>query len=574
MLEKAAHPCLVLDPALTILSANAPGGIWLGQAEVTGRALAEVLAARPEAEPAIAAARQAIVARQPGAVVLPAPPAAGDRALTLLTTPLFAPDGAVALLFQQLIDVPAAARSDPAWPGAPVPSPRAAGLRLAEMFAQAPGFMALLQGPEHRFELVNPTYMQLIGHRDVIGRTVAEALPDAERQGYTDLLDQVYSTGQAFSSRSARYAVQAEPGGPVRERDVDFVFQPIRDEAGAVTGIFVEGMDVTDKRLAEAALHEAEDRYRALVENVDVGICVIEMIFDDQGRPCDYLFIDANPALEQQSGLRNVIGRRMRDMSPQHEQHWFDIYGRVAVTGVPAHFEQGAAHLGGRWFDVHAVRIGDPAQARVAVLFSDITHRKREEQQAAMLSAEISHRLKNSLAVVQAIASQTLRSVPDRAVVTTFTRRLQALSAAHQLLLQQSWSSAPIREVVQSALTTLDRIERFDIAGPQIDLDPQVTLSLSLLLHELATNAMKYGALSVAEGRVAVGWRLEGAADSPDMIFEWRETGGPSVRAPDRLGFGSRLIQMGLGGVGEVAIDYPPIGVVVRIRAPLSQLQS
>jgi diguanylate cyclase (GGDEF)-like protein/PAS domain S-box-containing protein len=126
--------------------------------------------------------------------------------------------------------------------------------RLAQLFDCGPSFMAMLQGPEHRFEFVNASYLTLIGGRDVLGKTVAEALPEAADQGYLDLLNQVYSTGIAFSSTGSKYDVQAVPGGPTESRYLDFVYQPITDGQGKVTGIFVEGVDVTGWRKAETDL--------------------------------------------------------------------------------------------------------------------------------------------------------------------------------------------------------------------------------------------------------------------------------------------------------------------------------
>ena len=137
--------------------------------------------------------------------------------------------------------------------------------RLAQMFEQAPTFMALLRGPEHRFERVNPGYVRLVGGRDVVGRTVAEALPDAVAQGFLALLDRVQRTAEPFEATGHRYAVQAVPGGPVEERFVDFVFQPIRDADGAVTGIFVEGADVTERA-------RAGERLALAVEATGIGI--------------------------------------------------------------------------------------------------------------------------------------------------------------------------------------------------------------------------------------------------------------------------------------------------------------
>jgi len=138
---------------------------------------------------------------------------------------------------------------------------RAQSVSLEQMFEQAPSFIALLSGSEHRFVLANAAYQRVIDHRAVIGRTVAEALPDAAAQGYVDLLDEVHRSGRAHKATGARFDVQALPGGPVHERYLDFVYQPITDSLGAVTGIFVEGHDVTERTLAEAALLENEARH-------------------------------------------------------------------------------------------------------------------------------------------------------------------------------------------------------------------------------------------------------------------------------------------------------------------------
>ena len=135
--------------------------------------------------------------------------------------------------------------------------------RLAQLFEQAPSFMTVLRGPEHRFELANPAYLELVGNRALIGKTVAEALPETVEQGYIELLDQVFATGQAFVARSARYTQSPKQPGS-RERFLDFVYQPIKDDAGQVTGIFVEGADVTERAEADAALRASETRFRAL----------------------------------------------------------------------------------------------------------------------------------------------------------------------------------------------------------------------------------------------------------------------------------------------------------------------
>ncbi len=150
--------------------------------------------------------------------------------------------------------------------------------RLTKMFAQAPGFMAVLRGREHRFELANPSYIRLVGHRPVVGRTVAEALLEVVAQGYLDLLNRVFDSGEAYTANAAAFAAQAAPGGPVAERFVDFVFQPIRNDDGRVTGIFVEGSDETDRTRGEAALRASEARSRQILDSaIDCAIVATDL---------------------------------------------------------------------------------------------------------------------------------------------------------------------------------------------------------------------------------------------------------------------------------------------------------
>ncbi len=144
-------------------------------------------------------------------------------------------------------------------------------------------------------------------------------------------------------------------------------------------GLAVYFRNVTDRKRVEARLRASEERYRTLFDLMDEGFCVIEVIFDPAGRPFDYRFLEMNPAFEQQTGLANVIGGTIREFVPGHDDHWFEIYGKVAVTGEAVRIVHEAKALG-RWFDVSAFRIGDPASRKVAVLFDDITDRVRAEQ--------------------------------------------------------------------------------------------------------------------------------------------------------------------------------------------------
>lgn len=159
----------------------------------------------------------------------------------------------------------------------------------------------------------------------------------------------------------------------------------------------------TERRAVEMALGRSEARYRTLFEAIDVGFCIVEVEFDAAQKAVDYRFTEINPAFEKQTGLRDAAGRWMRDLAPAHEQYWFDTYGQVARTGDPVKFEKDAAALG-RWFDVNAFRVGDPGSYRVAILFNDITERKRTEE-LLRASTERLHELVGTLDLAPVMVS-------------------------------------------------------------------------------------------------------------------------------------------------------------------------
>ena len=161
--------------------------------------------------------------------------------------------------------------------------------------------------------------------------------------------------------------------------------RPYRTVEDRIDGTVVSFVDITARRRAEAALRESEEQYRVLFDSIDEGFCTIEMLFDAQGKAFDYRFLHVNAAFERQTGLARVVGATVRDMVPAHEEHWFEIFGAIALTGEPARFDNRADALG-RWFDVYAFRIGKPEQRRVAVLFRDVLERKRVE--AALRKSE------------------------------------------------------------------------------------------------------------------------------------------------------------------------------------------
>jgi two-component sensor histidine kinase/PAS domain-containing protein len=198
--------------------------------------------------------------------------------------------------------------------------------------------------------------------------------------------------------------------------------------------------------------------------------------------------------------------------------------------------------------------------------------RRRAEAQQDVLNGEIAHRLKNTLSMVQAIASQTLRHLDDDDAIDGFMNRLQALGTAHDALTAGHWQATPLEPVVQGVLDNLGITERCAVSGPTVKLGARAALSTSLLIHELATNAIKYGALSVLAGKVTVEWRVVGD-DDQRVVLEWRESDGPDVIEPSRKGFGSKLIRLGLAGTGGAVIRYDKLGFVGSFEARLDDVE-
>ncbi len=205
----------------------------------------------------------------------------------------------------------------------------------------------------------------------------------------------------------------------------------------------------------------------------------------------------------------------------------------------------------------------------------DVTERKRWEDHQRLLINELNHRVKNTLAIVQGLAQQSLRAdASPEAAFARFEARLTALAAAHSLLTRSNWEDAALDQVARSAVEAAvgDDLRRVTISGPQVSVRPQTAVALSLALHELCTNAVKHGALTRAEGRVELTWSL--AREAPRILeMIWRESGGPDVKRPTGKGFGRRLLEQGLARElgGSVELAFEPEGVVCTIRAPLPE---
>ena len=167
-----------------------------------------------------------------------------------------------------------------------------------------------------------------------------------------------------------------------------------------------QAADLIERQQAEEALKKTEVDYRTLFNSIDEGFCIFEMIFDSHGRAVDYRFLKVNPAFERHTGLCDAVGKTMREFAPAHEEHWFEIYGRVAMTGEPVRFERPASQLGGQWFDLYAFRVGEPEQRQVAVVFNNITSRKRADEELRQARDELEERVEQRTMELRAQADQ------------------------------------------------------------------------------------------------------------------------------------------------------------------------
>lgn len=323
-------------------------------------------------------------------------------------------------------------------------------------------------------------------------------------------------------------------------------------------------LDVSDVKAAEAAQAENEARMRAIVEAAADGIVTI----DERG-----LVEGFNPAAERMFGFRaeEIVGQDVRRLMPG------GLEARAAGAAGAAVEIEGRRKDGGTFpmeLSVGEAQVGD--RRVFAGVVRDATERKRAEERSRLLIAELSHRVKNTLATVRSIVAQTLRtSATPEAFRDALDARLAALSHTHELLSRSEWRGASLRESVDAELGPHlgSGDPRVTLEGEDVLLGPRAALSIRMALHELATNAAKHGALSVATGRLSVTWDVLPREDGGTRLrLRWSESGGPSVRPPDRRGFGSRLIERGVAHElgGEARLEFDPSGVRCELDVPLT----
>ncbi|XHC13457.1 PAS domain-containing protein [Labrenzia sp. ac12] len=405
---------------------------------------------------------------------------------------------------------------------------------------------------------------------EVIGCTDQDLLPEETAAELEPVKRQVMETGETASTY---FALDSEETGTV---SLDLIVHPTRDSSGEIDGVLCTAIDMTEKNLYEirlaslaSQLAEANRRFEKALDGS------LTTVFE-QDLDLKYIHV-VNPSPGFKPDF--FIGKSDDELFPEEDQlKLIPVKKKVLETGESAVIEFDMDMNGvNRSYNMRMEPSRDK-EGRIAGLIGisiDLTHKRENERQMHLVMRELTHRSKNLLAVIQAMARQTAaRSDNTEEFVESFAARLQAMAASHDLLVSQSWYGADLKELVLAHLA-----QSIDPGSPQIEIegDPHsitadAAQNLGLALHELTTNAAKYGALSVLGGKLSVSWTT---VDGKIRLV-WKERGGPEVVPPRRNGFGRMLLERLVGPAldGDVNIDFAPEGVSCVIEFPVRKTTS
>jgi PAS domain S-box-containing protein len=445
---------------------------------------------------------------------------------------------------------------------------------FADLFDNAPGLVVVLAGPDHVIEYANPAYCEFAGRVDLVGQRYRDARPGPTLQATLDRLDRVFRSGEAFIGRALPSTVP-RPDGTSEVRYFDYVYQPLVGADGRTEGIIGQAQDVTERVLAHQALAATEERLELAVRASAIGVWewrldTNAMIYSAEARvicgfdPDEPVTLDMVvaathpedlPQTMAQSGrardpaIRDTAPYEYRIVRPDGVQRWVLANGRAV-------FEESAS--------------GETVATRYVGTILDITERKLAEERTVLLAHEVDHRARNLMSVIQGtVRLSSANSARD--LRKGLTGRINALARAHQLLAESRWRGADLRRLIEEELLPfcLGDDSRCHISGPDAALPPSGAQALAMAVHELATNAAKYGALSIPGGVVAVDWSVEAG----HLTICWRERGGPRVSLPSREGFGATLLARALAGVpgGKTRLDWNPGGLQADLELDLQR---
>ena len=409
-----------------------------------------------------------------------------------------------------------------------------------------------------RFIQVNGRFCEIVGYaeNELLGMRMDEITYPDDLHENARLFEAMMTTGESFEIEK-RYV----------RKDGSLVWvansvSGLKDSSGRIQRVAAIIIDISERKRAQ----EIERQLAAIVASSDDAILSIDL---------NMIITSWNSGAERLYGqsAEEAIGQSVMMLVPEDRSDEEPaILARIRSGQKVEPYETKRRNKNGELvdvllsvspiYDVYGRIVGASKTAH------DISAKKEAERLQTVLVGELNHRVKNVLATVMAIARQTLgRDDVDKASVETFEARLSSMARAHDLLIHGQWEQAELTAVIAQALSPYPK-DRFEISGPAIKLAPRAVVSISLALHELATNAAKYGALSVADGRVAITWSLE-TGRTDHLKLRWRESGGPIVKPPTRKGFGSRLIESLLAAElsGKVQVRYEPSGLICEVDA-------
>ncbi|WP_245435489.1 sensor histidine kinase [Microvirga calopogonii] len=426
---------------------------------------------------------------------------------------------------------------------------------------------------EWRFSYINRAAESYFGapRHSMLRKVIWDVFPESEGTDLRRRYEEVFASGRSLS-------FEAETVGR-RGHYLEFHVFPY------MGGLGVSFRDWTERRRAEEEMRERQAQISALADNLPLGM-VYQM---DNGVGYEgrrFIYVSAScerlngiPA-EQVPGDPSLL---FNLILPEFRESVYRAQVEAHARLKPLDIEFAIRHA--KTGEIRWQRIVD-APRRLPdgnIVWDgiqiDITDQKRAEEHQRLLLNELNHRVKNTLATVQSLAAQSFRGIGAQDIQSlpsacaTFEARLFALARAHDVLTRENWEGADFSDVLAEACTpyrsTGAECRRIEVEGPDLRVSPSIALSVSMVLHELFTNALKYGALSNGSGSVRISWSILAGSR---LSMRWEERGGPPVEPPSRKGFGSRLIQDGLARElnGTVVLNYDPDGVVCTVDVPLS----
>jgi PAS domain S-box-containing protein len=414
---------------------------------------------------------------------------------------------------------------------------------------------------ERRYKFANPAYCKILGlPADIIGKGPAELLPSVYTEQIAPHLDRAFA-GQRVAYELVQPVADRADG---QSNHYAVVYEPERDGDGNVTGVVVVIFDITERKQAQ----EAVTRLAAIVESSQDAIV---------GKTLQGTITSWNRGAETIFGFaaEEMIGRSiLRLIPPERQAEEIEINSRIARGESVRDFETVRLRKDGSTIElsvaVSPIKDASGTIVGVSKVARDITERKHIEEHNGLLMAEVNHRSMNLLAVVQAVAQQTARSGDPATFVEHLCERIGGLAASQYLLVKSQWRGIEVANLVEAQLAHFKDLigTRVLLEGPPVRLTPAAAQGIGMALHELATNAAKYGALSNSEGRVRICWQVT-AAQKPTFSMSWLEDGGPKVASPTRKGFGQtvigRMVEAAVDGTAE--IDYRESGLSWKLSA-------